>query len=298
MFVACFLFLSTVLIEQDFLQLDEVYVGKFIGAVQLEDKVLFSVMKGTQTELHLFHFSDGKVKQIRDGRIQALLPFLLADSEGFLVIPAVGNSNIYRLSREGQFLSLHRLTEVDGWRNSFQIDSVQSDDQGQLLATLTDRETQTLVLANIDLTKKKLRPLLEQKKHETFQQNWVGIGKKTYLVCRETAEITLVDPAGQRQDICVLPAVEPVKRKKGRVGRLPYSGILGRPVLNRQKLYFPYTEYRDLEGNLLAEARFICLVLGEEGAQKRPEMVMGEYRGTTLCYIWADRELVLQNKKP
>ena len=88
------------------------------------------------------------------------------------------------------------------------------------------------------------------------------------------------------------------KRKKGHVGRLPYRGILGRPVLNRQKLYFPYTEYRDLEGNRVAEARYLCLVFSEEGVQKRREMVMGEYQGAILCYIWADREFVLKNKKP
>ena len=299
MLISCFLLLSTLQIEGEFLELDEVYVSKFIGASQLEDKVLFAAMKGAQTELYLFHFFDGKVKLIRDGRIQVLLPFLLSDAKGFLVVPVVGNSRIYRLGREGQFQSLLRLAEVDGWRNSFQIDSVQFNDRGQLLATLTDRETQTLVLANIDLANKMLLPFLEQKKHDTFQQNWVGIGEVIYFVCRETAEITLVNPEGNRKmDLCILPPVEPVKRKKGRVGRLPFSGILGRPVLNRQKLYFPYTEYRDLEGNLLADARFLCLVLGEKGVQKRSEMVLGEYNDATLFYIWADRELVLQNKKP
>jgi len=258
--------------------LDELGLSHLFFATQKEDVVLFHGTKpgGVQIPLYLYSFKTKQVREIKDGRIKAMMPHLATDEDGFMLINIVGSVFLDKLNTDGSYRETIRLDGVipPGERIKF----VQSTPQG-LWVNIS--RTDHIRLAVLDPAQKSLVTLADIPREEDHARLLFQLEGQTYRITEETGEIVRLNAAFQPDEVLVR-GMDPVEKK--RRSRSRYYGVLSAPIMGEGFVSLRHVRVRDAFGNLLEEPGPGAVLLTRRGVKNLDYRILGEHAGALLVF--------------
>jgi len=280
--------------------LDELDIGKMGFTGSHQGRTIFSYSKGVSRvfPLMLFDFEAERLREIKDGRMPVIFPFVIPLEDGFALINGINvyRSKIFYVDRDGTFRRTSYTTDLPGWDENLEITHIAQEKPGRAYLTLKHRQDPMLFLALVDVDRNTLDFLTQlDLSQETYSQKiWTTDIERLFLVTRPSGRIDWISKHDFQVRQTLRSAQEPVvkdKRLRAFSGR--FVNILSSPIFNGQYLGFKYLRYHDRFGNNLEEPQVKSLSLTSKGLRERDYSVLAIHDGKQLVYHWSDKELHL-----
>jgi len=244
--------------------LDELHILNMNDHAHREGKALISYYHATlDHRLALFDFATRKVHNLQDGRIKVFVPILAPHAEGFAIFRPVGESMVFFISENGEFLRSGRLTDYEGWDSAFQLFRVSPLSGHEYLATAHSRNYEQLLLLRLDVSARQIRVLHSEPLDFDFLPYWIAVGDQWLKVHPETDQIERIDPTTLRVIAEIRPAKPLIDRRKHsprRAKRRRYSPYLLLPTINADRVAFYYLDWHDAAGDVLKKPQLKTLI--------------------------------------
>lgn len=286
------------ILNEQFLELDEIYLRKPGFSAVNEDKVFLTWPKGMSQQLAIFSFNDGLLKIIEDGRIKMASPFVISSEKGFFLIDKLGKGSIVLVDLEGKYNSTSNLHRFENWESSFQLTFLTSVKKDQAIVTFKHQEQNLLFLGRLHFKEMSLDILFQSKVEDDFIKYWVPYGDNFILANRETGQIDLYDSKSFRK-IRQVRKPDPLqlvdaKKYKYLSRHSKYWAVLSRPIPLENQVYFRWNKVFNEYGVPYKSPVIKTLMLSKDGALSESDLVtLGSFGEEKLVYHWMDMEIQL-----
>jgi hypothetical protein len=273
------------------LALDELYFDDVGFSHQLEENVLFSTFSGMSVPLHHFSFETGKVTEIKDGRINAMLPFIFSQDDRFVLLNAIGNLTLFYLSKQGQFIEKLPLSlDLDPGER------VMAAIPGKSYVWLSLHSKERSCLAQLSLKDHKITrmPCISDSEHP--KKVWFEFQEQLYMLTSDTGELREVTEHYIRGEV-VFRGIEPVLNTVSR--RQKYFHPLTQPVVVFPDFVsFAARNLRTSYGEEVEDKSLIGATLDTNiKLTKSPFRIIAKYKDQTLSINCPNKELEIISQK-
>ncbi len=302
MFLSVILWITLVGEQAVWVNLDEIYFQKFLGAAYQDNKALLAVSSKNLFQLVLFDFEKKQARILEsDGRVSSM-GTLMTYEKGFCLINNIGTPKVTFLDENGLFLKSEPLAEFDGWEDGYRVVKVSPRMDGKAWVTFQSWEDKSLYLAILDLKNKTSQIVFQKEAPEEYQfPYWHTNGLELLFLCPQTGQIDLIDSSTFKKSRTLRSAKTPVKRDAKRFKHLsrkrPYILLVGEPLSVDGEIGYFWNKGAETSGESLKDNYDIkTLVQTADGRfYEEDVLTLAKHKGERLVYHWADQELRLMS---
>ncbi|MDJ0838059.1 MAG: hypothetical protein QNK37_16205 [Acidobacteriota bacterium] len=259
-------------------------------AARIEHRILFSYLDQSDPVLMMYDFHNGQTQRVVGGGMIFFLPFILADGDRFLAIPATKSKDIYPIDNHGNPSPKQVFERFEGWAPGNRMVQPAPYEEHLFLVTIENKPENTLSLALVDFRNESVQTWFSMELDTKRKRYWLPLGEKIYFITQATGKIEEVDPDRNFMVKRVVRKEHPlILKEKARPGRKKHLSILSQPNFQQGKIFFRLfrEEGEGADRRIWSEN----LVFTERLKYRRPLYSLGSYEGFDLAYDWAQREL-------
>ena len=282
----------------EWLELDEIYAQKCLGAASNGSKTLLGISSKTSFQLVLFNFENRKARYIEDDRIRAMGTAMGFD-KGFAILNHIGTPTVFFIHGDGSFLRSEKLEDYEGWELEKKVLKISPSVNGTAFVTLQSWQDDSIFLAMLDLKNKTCEVVFQTRSTEKYQwPYWVSSREELFFLNPQTGQIDLIDRTTFSKQRTLRAARNLVKRDASRYKSLsrrrPYISLVDEPLNVQGTIYYFWNKGAETEGDSKKHTEIKTLVQTHDGKFREEDVhTLAVYEKEKLVYHWMDQELLL-----